>query len=352
MSVATSAFGAAGTISTVSVTPVTSQVTYSSNSPLLETFVGYFVNFANAGKNTINNVEFRFAATTTDPAEAATLSLFQPLEYLPAGCKPTGPASFTCTKSQLKSGESFSSAPFIVFFKAPLKVGSETTDKIEIAGRLIYAEGTSGANPAPNSNVEWLGPPVLLGTTNPINIKSALTRSGGSFSTGNGGVPTPVSDTGFPFAASVTVPPPSSFAPTLDTPPTLDISLGEASGAGCVGSGQISQCYRSAITIPSISFDYSSGKYITIVLRLDESLLIGKPFKIAAINVWYTGDDLNLYEIKECPGYAANIPTPRTDGIPCIAKRVQYKNKSATPGLSGDVEITFFNLKNGAFTLF
>ena len=76
MSVATSALGAAGAI-TPKVSPLTSPVTYSTNSsPPLETYVAYTLNFTNTGRNTINDVRFTFVASATDTAE--TVALFNP----------------------------------------------------------------------------------------------------------------------------------------------------------------------------------------------------------------------------------------------------------------------------------
>ncbi len=127
MSVATSAFGAAGVI-TPQVTPLTSPVTYSTtgtnSSPPLETYVAYTLNFTNTGGNTINDARFTFVASATDTAE--TVALFNPAVYLPAGCTQTGVNSFACTKKPASSGESFFTQPIVVFFRAPVKVDVNT----------------------------------------------------------------------------------------------------------------------------------------------------------------------------------------------------------------------------------
>jgi hypothetical protein len=342
MSVATSALGAAGAI-TPQVSPLTSPVTYSTNSsPPLETYVAYTLNFTNAGGNTINDARFTFVASATDPAE--TVALFNPAVYLPAGCAQTGVNSFACTKSQLQAGESFFTQPIVVFFRAPVKVvngvaDAQGTDFVNVRGELVYAEGTSGKNPRPNSATTWTGPQVSLGTTDPINVRSALPQSGGTFFTGNGAT-TLATD---PFTVKVTVPPAPTFstAELLESDVTLNIN--------CTSLGNFFRCSAVAVTVPHIVFTAGSGAFFTFVIRTD------------ALNI-RTGTQINNVLIQydngsgaQNVGACASPTTPRSDGIPCIAKAVHYKNKSVpgwTPALDGSFEHTLINLTNGSFSVF
>jgi hypothetical protein len=342
MSVATSVFGAAGTI-TPQVSPLTSPVTYSANSsPPLETYVAYTLNFTNTGGNTINDARFTFRALATDTAE--TVALFNPAVYLPAGCAQTGVNSFACTKSQLPAGGSFFSQPIVVFFRAPVKAvngvaDTPGTDFVNVGGELVYAEGTSGKNPRPNSSTTWTGPQVSLGTTDPINVRSALPQSGGTFFTGNGAT-TLATD---PFTVKVTVPP----APTFSTAELLESDV--TSNINCTSLGNFNRCFAVAVTVQDIVFTAASGAFFTFVIRTDPSNI-------------RTGTQINNVLIQydngsgaQNVGACASPTTPRSDGIPCIAKAVHYKNKSVpgwTPALNGSFEHTLINLGNGSFAMF
>jgi hypothetical protein len=88
---------------------------------------------------------------------------------------------------------------------------------------------------------------------------------------------------------------------------------------------------------------------MTFILRVD-ALNIKSGTKIGNVLVQYN-DGSNIHNVGAC----ASSTTPRSDGIPCIAKAVFYKNKSVpgwTPELNGDFEWTLLNLKNGFFELF
>lgn len=341
MSVVTSALGAAGAI-TPQVVPLTSPVTYSTNSsPPLETYVAYTLNFTNTGGNTINDALFTFTASATDPAE--TVALFNPAVYLPAGCAQTGVSTFACTKRQLGRGESFFTQPIVVFFRAPVKAvngvaDAPGTDFVNVGGDLVYAEGTSGKNPQPNSSVTWTGPQVSLGTTDPVNVRSALPRSGGSFFTGDAAT-TLFTD---PFAVKVTVP----AAPTYSTAELLESDV--TSNINCTSLGNFNRCFAATVTIPDIAFTPASGSFMTFVLRVDASN-IKTGTKINNVLIQY--DDGAVHNVGAC----ASPTTPGSDGIPCIAKAVHYKNKSVpgwTPALNLDFEWTLLNLTNGALRLF
>ena len=343
--IAGSAFAAAGTV-TADVVPLTSPVTYSTSS--LQTYVGYQLNFTNSGGNTINDLRFTFTASATDTAEV--VALFDPATYLPAGCTQTGVSSFTCTRQQLSSGQSFFSQPIVVFFRAPVKVVNGAADElgqdsVHVGGELVYAEGTSGKNPKPNSAVAWTGPSVSLGTTDPINVRSALPQSGGTLFTGDRAITNPEDQ----FSVSVTVPSAPTFAKRAELFES-DVTL----NSNCTTFGNFHKCFAVQVSIldineQEIAFAPSSGSFMSFLIRVD-ALNIKTGTKISDARIQYY-DGVNNHNVVAC----VTPTTPRSDGIPCIAKAVFYKNKSVqgwTADLNGDFEWWLINLKNGSFTLF
>jgi hypothetical protein len=347
----TSAFAGAGIITTL-VEPLSANVTYSTEAtvsptrPALITYVGYRVTVASdpTNTNTINNVRFTATTTVTDPAEKATFSSADGASCLTTGADLT---SIECTIGQLRAGETFPT--FAIFFKTPVKITNgvadgDGEDKVKISGISYYAEGTGGLNSPPdNSTNDWPVPPaeiaVVLGTCNPDLVKSAFPKSGGFFFTGGNG-PSCATD---PFSVSVTVP----QAPTYSTV-TLDEDDVSAN-INCASLGNFFKCFGSAVTIPNVVFTASSGSYLTIGLRVEASNI--KPgTKIGNVLIQYD-DGSNIHNVGAC----ASPTTPRSDGIPCIAKAVYYKNKSVlgwTPELDGAFAWTLLNLRNGLFNVF
>ena len=334
------AWAGAGVLTTV-VTPLSPAVTYSALAstsparPKLDTFIGYTVTVANAGGNTINNISFTGSTLVTDGDEKAVLSSVEG-----ATCTATTTTSISCTIGQLKAGQAFPT--FAVFFKAPVKdtvsplpdgvAGScASTDCVSFSGITYYAETTGGASsPVDNSVSEWTTGQVTLGTFNATLVKSAVPKGGASLFTGSGGV----SSSADPFATTVVVPAGTTFT-TAEVSETPD-------GINCTNN--FSACFRSDITIPG-----TFSPYLTIVLRQDASTIL-KGTKIESVLIEYTGPG-GAVLVGDC----ASPTTPRSDGLPCIAKRTHYKS-SRTPGwtaeLDGDFEWTLINLKNGSYKVF
>ena len=362
MSAATSAFGAAGVITT-NVVPLTSPVTYSTNSsPPLETFIGYAINFTNTDNNTINDVRFTFTASATDPAE--TVALLNPAVYLPAGCAQTGVSSFACTKKQLRSGEGFFAQPLVVFFRAPVKeengVADELgTDSVNVGGDLTYAEGTSGGNPRPNSDVPWTGPTVSLGTDNPVNIKSAVPKTGAKVFTGNGGVPVPETQV-----------PKGQFAELLNIPSlpgthavaeiVVDTFTDPNDVANCMTQGHFIVC--PAFTT-SIANNGAETRFLdplhplTLIYRIDASNNKLSPTKLLnSVSITYTGKkydpdtgaQVGNWSDQEIPKVCVNNQ-PRKDGLPCVLNSRCFKKNDTggIPALENDCEWTTINTGNG-----
>jgi hypothetical protein len=326
---------------TTTVTPLSPAVTYSALAsaspvrPALDTYIGYTVSIVNTGGNTINNVSFTGSTQVTDGEEKAFFSSIEG-----ATCATPTTTSIDCTIGQLKAGQAVPT--FAVFFKAPVKdtvsplpdglAGScATTDCVIFSGTTSYAETTGGPkSPVDNSIAEWTAAEVTLGTFNPTLVKSAVRKSGGSLFTGSGGV----SSSADPFTTSVVVPAGTTFttAEILETP----------DGINCTNN--FSACYRSDITIPG-----AFGPYLTIVLRQDASTILNGT-KIDSVLIQYTGS-AGTVPVGDC----ASPTTPRSDGIPCIAKRTYYKSSRTpgwTPELDGDFEWTLINIGNGSYKVF
>lgn len=328
---------------TTTVTPLTPAVTYSSLAttsparPALDTYIGYAVSIANGGGNTINNISFTGSTLVTDLDEKAVFSSAEGATCTTAA----GGTSINCAIGQLKAGVTFPT--FVVFFKAPVKDTASplpdgsaaqcaTTDCVAFGGITYYAETTGGAtSPVDNSVAEWTTGAVTLGTFNPTLVKSAVPKSGGNLFTGSGGV-TSGAD---PFATSVIVPAGTSYttAEILETP----------DGVNCTNN--FTACFRSDITIPG-----SFSPYLTIVLRQDASTIL-KGTKIESVLIQYTDSSAVVHDLGLC----ASPTSPRTDGVPCIARRTYYKSSRTpgwTPDLDGDFEWTLINLKNGSYKVF
>ncbi len=338
--VPTTASAGAGVLNTT-VTPLSASVSYSALAstsparPRLDTFIGYTVTIANAGGNTINNISFTGSTLVTDGDEQA---VFDSVEG--ATCTTPTATTIHCVIGQLKAGQTFPT--FAVFFKAPVKdtvsplpdgvAGScTTTDCMAFSGITYYAEANGGANsPVDNSIAEWVSGPVTLGTFSETLVKSAVPKRGGSLFTGSGGV----SSSADPFATTVAVPAGTAFttAEIHETPDNINCT------------NNFSACFRSEITIPG-----SFSPYLTIVLRQDASTIL-RGTKIDSVLIEYTGAGEAVF-VGDC----ASATTPRSDGVPCIAKKTYYKNSKTagwTAELDGDFEWTLINLKNGSYKVF
>lgn len=335
------AWAGAGLLTTT-VAPLSPAVTYSALAtasparPALNTYIGYSVRIANGGGNTINNISFTGSTLVTDVDETAVFSSAEGATCT-AGA---GGTSINCTIGQLKAGQAFPA--FAVFFKAPVKDAASpvpdgiagncaATDCVSFSGITYYAETTGGAtSPVDNSVGEWTTGQVTLGTFNPTLVKSAVQKGGGSLFTGSGGV----TSTADPFATSVIVPASTSFttAEILESPDAVNCT------------NNFSACFRSDITIPG-----SFSPYLSIVLRQDASTIL-KGTKIESVLIQYTGTGGTTF-VGDC----ASPTTPRTDGVPCIARKTYYKS-SRTPGwtadLDGDFEWLLINLGNGSYKVF
>jgi hypothetical protein len=334
---ASSAIAGSGTLNTT-VTVLTPNVTYSSpatgKTAALTTYVGYVVSVSNdpSNTNTINNIVFTGTTTVTDSNEAAEFVTSDGATCSTTTNPPGSPANartISCPLGQLAAGQAY--PPFAVFFKAPVAdpAGPPTPDNVQFSGISYFAEGANGPNSKPvNSTTTWSASSVLLGTSNPVLVKSAVPKFGGTLFTGAGGVPSLTNQ----FATTVGIP----AAPTYTT------AVVSISASGDPNCSDFLTCYQSQLTIPG-----TFSPYLSIVLRQDASS-IKTGTKIESVTIVYTADD----NTQTVVGLCASPTTPRTDGIPCIAQRVYYKNKSVpgwTTDLNGDFEWTLINIHNGGY---
>ena len=330
---ASSAFAGAGTFTTT-VTPLTANVTYSSaaagKAPPLNTVVGYTVSVSSDPTNTNNTNHIAFIGTTTvtDATEAAEFSSADGATCStianPAG-SPVNARTISCDIGTLRAGQAYPT--FAVFSKAPIAdpAGPPTPDNVHFSGVTNIAEGS----PTPfNSTFPWTAGDVLLGTANPVLVKSAVPKAGGSLFTGVGGVPTGANQ----FATTVGIPAASTYT-------TATIAISPSGDPNC---SNFVTCYQSDLTIPG-----TFSPYLSIVLRQDASS-IKSGTKITSVVLVYIAADSTQTIIGQC----ASPTTPRTDGIPCIAKQTYYKNKTVpgwTVDLDGDFDWILLNIRNGAY---
>lgn len=324
------------------VTPLTEAVTYSvpatATRAALDTFVGYRVQVANVGGNTVNRVVFRGRVAATDKQERPTFSSAEG-----ATCKKDDDGDeIRCSLGRLAAGQAY--PEFTVFFKTPAKDAASPlpdgdaancaqTDCLSFSGKVMYGEGHDDDHKSRprNSTSAWAATAVTLGTFNPSLVKTAVQRTGGTVFTGSGAVPT----TDDRFTTAVAVP----ASPTYTTAQIQE----ELESQFC--SNNFSDCYRTDVTIPGVF-----SPYLTIVLRQDKSTIL-KGAKIEGVLVKYFADDGSFHFVGDC----ASPTTPRSDGLPCVARRTHYSSSSVpgwTPDLDGDFELVLINLKNGSYKVF
>jgi hypothetical protein len=310
------AIAAAGMI-TATVTPLETTVTYSTVGPNEQTFyVGYTVTFTNVTPNTINHVSFRGTASVTDPEETAdydsaegwTCSVQPPTE-------PGNAVTVSCPLGSFAGGQS--KGPFAVFFRSPVKdFGTPTpVDYVRFDGLIVQQEGFNGP-PNTWSNSIYTVPRVnvLLGTTTPDNVKTAVPKSGATIFTGDGSDPS----VGDPITTKVIIPPLPSFTTA---------KLFEQKQAVCLGFNNFVDCYSSEITIPGL-FD----PYLTIVLRQHASTF--KPSdtmpNIENVVVRYDYFDSFNQPQNYLVGPCSSPTVPLAGGLPCIAGKTSTVTASNT----------------------
>jgi hypothetical protein len=339
------AFAAAGDTS-ASVSPMSENVTYSSaataKAKALTSYIGYTATVTNnAATNTINNIIFEGTLTIAGDglvlAQGGELSLSSWEGISTCTSVPVSSYQVTvrCAVGQLKAG--VSTPTFALFFKAPIPATARTpgADKVSFVGTIITAEGPNLSDPTPDSVDAW-GPAVQvsMGTTNINNVKSAVPKGGTLLFTGTGGISL-VDD---PFTTTVTVPELAAFT----TAEILEDAL------TCT-SGKFLTCNTSKLTIPGT---FPNSPYLTIILRQDATNIV-RGTKIDTVVIKYTPDPTvevltpATIPVPDCIGGA-----PAGGDIPCILKRIYYRNKGVqgwTADLDGDFEWQIINTKNGRF---
>ena len=313
-------------------------------------YLGYAVSIANLTDGRLDDVHFVGSTQVTAAGEAAVFA-----SATGATCTPSADGtSIDCAIGPLDKGQAFPA--FTVFFATPVRATSlpagdaaacATTDCVAFAGQVVYTERPSYYRSEVES-LPWLAPPVVLALPVAGAARSAVPTTGLTLATGDGGVALGTDL----FTTQVVVP--AGYVPPSGSLPTAEI-LESPDSVNC---SALNSCFRSDVTVPG-----TFSPYLTVVLRVDASN-IKRGTKIGGVLVSYNG-----LVIGDC----ASPTTPRTDGIPCIAKRMAYpvprppkgrhhddreasdaskKPATAPSDLDGDFEWTLINLKNGSYKVF
>ena len=366
------------------VSPISTPVTYSEPAknklPALTTYVALNVGdtmgnkllLTNTSGNTINDVTITLKAWVTDPQEK--LTLYNPDFYLKVlkdykggtcqwNTDPANEVRITCSVRQLKNADSFPA--FTVFFVAPQKVCTPTTDPVDSCGggigdtagsdfvnaslTVVYAEGTAGGNPVENS-LNTIAQPKLveLGTSNPKNIQWAVPSDGGKASTGTGGVP----DATNKLTELVEIPAlPTGSTYTTATINVTEIDANGENAAGCLNQGLLNKCAEYATTIPG-----TFSPWLKTIYRFDITNLkvTGKQF-LNAVLIKYRPDNATKdYDVSVCVNGLPNgleTDTSVTPSIsfyrPCVIDKFCYSPAAKNGELAGDCEVQLINRSNG-----
>lgn len=362
-----SAFGAAGEFGPpVVVTPLQTNVTYSTTTPALSTYAGFTVSgFANVGTNTVNDVTVMFEAKVTDGAES--LALHQPEVYLsalPAGCSwPTGAANavkITCHIRQMRAGDAFPG--FVVFYKMPVKVingvADANDDWISTSYTLQYAEGLNDcANGCANSlSITPFPNQVLLGTANPVDIKSGVPQNGAKLFTGTG---VPKNEPDKKFTSEVLIPSLANAAsPITFAKSSLAISWVASTdttyGVQCGNLGNFVDCptYTTAVVDPNSAdapVTFTVANPLRITYRIDGANVKRAASQLFnnAVITYYPDDNSGPVPVpKTCTNGQASA-----NGVPCVLSFQCYKPGEKTPDLARDCEFVTIGLRNGRLSI-
>ena len=318
-SLAMSPLASAGEIS-ATVEPVLANVSLSVGA--FETLASYRITLTNSGTASALNRPRLVATTSVTGGNVGAKATFKTVTG--AVCTTTNDGtSIDCTIGSLAPGAT--SAPFTVTFAAP----TSGTD-ITLAWQAVF---DSGAPPG-NSNGEVGSTAIIL---DPIDDNKVASDVPAGFAltifTGSANAVPSSSDKA---ATKVAVPATAVATPATITETTFTLNC-----------SNFKTCYESKISLPQFVGSYPAT-YLTITLRQDNSN-IKNGTRIESVLIDYVDDANVLFPaIGDCP----SPTTPRFDSVPCIAKRVYYKNKRVqgwTTGLDGDFEWTILNLKNGSF---
>lgn len=335
--------GVAGVVTTT-VEALSGTVTYSTtgNKPL-NTKVGYTVTIArtSTSTNTVNNVVFNgetsvATATGTNPAEFA--------DFLEANgdggvCRQGDTRTkVVCNFGQMRAGDS---KTFAVFFKGPVEStgncftpGGTPCEAVRFTGATNYSEGNNdGTGSFPNDQSAWTVADVPLGTANPTNVKSAVSKTSDNIIfTGTDGAP---SLTTFPFAAEISAPnPPNNGSATI----SLKKLESNDQTTLCTAAGNFRNCYEADVAVPAAIY-IPGPLYLTIILRVDDSEVIN-PFRKERIRVYYGADDLNA--VPPCEN-----GLPPLGGQRCVFSVDRYSNQGTLGALRRDVEVVVRAYSNG-----
>lgn len=309
----------AGEIS-ATVEPVQANVSLSTGA--FETLASYRVTLTNSSQSSALSTPRFVGTTSVASGNVGAKASFKTVAGATCSTANEG-TSIDCVIGSLLAGAT--SDPFTVTFTVPTS-GSGIT----LAWQAVF---NSGAPPG-NSNGEVGSTAIVL---DPIDDNKVASDVPAGFSltlfTGSANAVPNVSDKA---ATKVAVPVSAVATTALIKEVTFT-----------TGCSNFHTCYESQVSIPGFTGTYPTS-YLTIILRQDSSN-IKNGTRIESVLIEYVDGVLPPTFIGDCAGAP---PVPRTDSVPCIAKRVYYKNKRVTnwtPELNGDFEWEILNLKNGSF---
>ena len=346
---------------TTQVEALSGTVTYSTTgtSPLT-TKVGYTVTITRNGTNTVNNVVFKgttnVVVLSTGLANPAESAAFVEADDDGDACKPgvTNPSEVVCNFGQMRPGDT---RTFAVFFKGPVEstgncftTGGPSCEVVRFTGTTDYSEGSNDSSgSAPNDQSEWVwvgSPDVSLGTPNPTEVKSALSKSGGQFSTGTDAVPSTLT---FPFATKLNAPNPPVFSSASIKLKKFTVLSDNAQVQLCAAAGNFNNCYEADITVPDVIYVPSTDplvptRYLTILLRID-STEVKNPYRPGNIKVYYGANDIN----PMLPCDSGGLPPAGEQR--CVAGISRYGNSGSLGELRRDVEVEIHAYRNALYRL-
>jgi hypothetical protein len=298
--------------------------------------------------NTLNRVTVVFEAWVTDPQQ--TLTFRDPAFYLGglgSACtwdnQPANRKTITCSYRQTRQGDVVLPS-FEVFFNAPAKVvngqaDADGTDFINTGLRITYAEGGNGPNSQP-SNSDLLIPQqnnrVLLGTNNPVNIKSAVSKGGApNLFTGDSGIPRDAADKRLTQLLRVPALAGRYTVATIDIRPIsgTNMSAPSVEESECMSAGNFKTCavYDTTIVDPvsnqKTTFTDPSNPLV-LVYRIDGSNLQRSGTQVASgALLTYRFDATS----PETPVVSCVNGQPNANGTPCLLVPPQcFRNQQAT----------------------
>lgn len=303
--------------------PATVTVSQSGDVATPTTYVAYLVSLTNVSSRQISTISISGSVGVQGNLLAPVITSIGATDF----CQKTA-TTFSCSFAALDPG-AVQVIPVVVAVPT-YSAAADGTEAIKVAYTATFKNGNTSSSSQSSFGTLMNTTTTLVAPLSAVSVKSLVIPGGGSFFTASNGISTPLA----PLTTYVTVPP---FTDADYTTAALD----REDNTFC---SNFKKCYAAKVSIPGY-FD----PYLTIVLRQDATN-IKNGTKIESVLIKYTSDDNSIVDrvLQMC----ASPTTPRSDGVPCIAKTTYYKspkNPPPTPEFDGDFEWTIINHKNGRY---